>query len=140
MIPSNPSLTLVRLHEENIQVGDYMILGEITRLLQDRSNTSLVVGEDVHLRYLMISINSIIKLQRQDMAFWSRTILHIDPTLYIRSVKNEDARIVTNRTRSRGRILWRGIHLRHNIVIIITVHLIKYEHQPHCKRTVEPRL
>lgn len=29
-----------------------MILGEITRLLQDRSNTSLVVGEDVHLRYL----------------------------------------------------------------------------------------
>lgn len=52
MIPNNPSLTLVRLHEENIQVGDCMILGEITRLLQDRSNTSLVVGEDVHLRVL----------------------------------------------------------------------------------------
>lgn len=55
MIPNNPSLTLVRLHEENIQVGDYMILGEITRLLEDRSNTSLIVGEDVHLRYLMIN-------------------------------------------------------------------------------------
>lgn len=62
-----------------------MILGEITRLLQDRSNTSLVVGEDVHLRYLMISINSIIKLQRQDMAFWSRTIF-THPTLYINKI------------------------------------------------------